>query len=174
MKRILIIAGPNGAGKTTYAETYLEEGGYRHFVNADLIAKGISPFDPDAAAVRAGRVMLELLDDLVEQGESFAFETTLSGLTYVAKIRLWKSLEYEVRLLFVQLDSADLAVRRVSNRVREGGHNIPEEVIRRRFEAGIKNFQDVYRDLVDDWILVDNSGESAVIIERKRRDESLE
>ena len=165
LKRILIIAGPNGAGKTTYASRYLPQTPYRNFVNADLIAKGLSPFDPDSVAIKAGRLMLETLDELAARGEDFAFETTLSGLGYVSRIREWQSNGYRVTIVFLKLKTADWAVERVAERVAQGGHNIPPDVIRRRFEGGWQKFCEVYRDLCDDWAVVDNSGEDPVIIE---------
>ena len=171
-KRILIIAGPNGAGKTTYANAWLQKGGYRHFVNADLIAKGLSPFDPDAAAVQAGRLMLEKLDELAARGESFAFETTLSGLGYVRRIQEWKKQGYRITLVFLRLQDPEQSVERVAQRVSLGGHNIPPEVARRRFGKGLANFYEVYRNLVHDWALVDNSGENPVMIERSDRYEA--
>jgi predicted ABC-type ATPase len=158
-RKIVIIAGPNGAGKTTFAREYLpREADCPDFINVDLIASGLSPFDPDRAALRAGRLMLQEINRRVEAGESFAFETTLSGRNYARAIPRWRAAGYYVKLVFLSLPSADLAVARVLTRTAQGGHSVPEEVIRRRFDAGLQNFQRLYRRLVDRWVLYDNSG----------------
>jgi predicted ABC-type ATPase len=168
-KRILIIAGPNGAGKTTFAFEYLRhEAAMKNFINADLIAQGLSPLNPESAAVQAGRIMLQMEESLAAAGQSFAIETTLSGLTYLRRIREWQSQGYKVSLIFLWLPDADWAKSRVGLRVREGGHNIPRDVIERRYRRGWQNFQNVYRSLVDRWILYDNSGSRAVMIEEGR------
>lgn len=165
-KKIIIIAGPNGAGKTTFARTFLpEEAQCPRFINADLIAAGLSPFAPEAAAIKAGRLMLEEIDEAVAHGESFAFETTLSGIGYRQRIRLWRRFGYHVSLFFLRLPDAEAAIDRVATRVRQGGHNIPEDVIRRRFAAGLRNFDTVYKAEVDAWALYDNSGEEPRLIE---------
>lgn len=157
MKKIIIIAGPNGAGKTTFARNFLPaEAQTLRFINADLIAAGLAPFNPDAAAIKAGRLMLEEIDECVLAGESFAFETTLSGLSYLGKIKRWKQLGYEVKLWFLSLPSADVAASRVEVRVSQGGHNIPEHVIRRRFKAGLHNFHNLYSKAVDSWVVYDS------------------
>jgi predicted ABC-type ATPase len=131
-KRILIIAGPNGAGKTTFAQEFLPgEAGCPHFVNADLIAAGLSPFTPELAAVRAGRIMLDQIHEHVRKGESFAFETTLSGRIYMRLIPRWQAEGYIVKLFFLKLPSPEMAIARVRQRVAAGGHNVPEDVIRR-------------------------------------------
>src|SRR5690348_1733389 len=132
-KRILILAGPNGAGKTTFAGEFLpDEAQCPTFVNADLIAAELSPLRPELAAMRAGRLMLERIGDLVARGESFAFETTLADRGYVRRIAGWQRAGYHVTILFLSLPSADAAIERVQLRVAQGGHAIPEEVIRRR------------------------------------------
>lgn len=165
-KKILIIAGPNGAGKTTFAKAFLpQEADCPRFLNADLIAAGLSPFAPEVAAIKAARLMLKEMAACVETGESFAFETTLSGHVYLRHIEQWRGLGYHVSLFFLSLPSAELAVARVAERVRQGGHNIPEPVIRRRLEAGRKNFEYYYREAVDAWALYDNSGNEPVLIE---------
>lgn len=157
-KRIVIIAGPNGAGKTTFAREFLpNEADCPNFVNADLIAAGLSPFAPELAAFKAGRLMLEAIAEHARRGESFAFETTLSGLTYIRMIPKWQSDGYTVTLIFLSLPSAEMALDRVVARVAQGGHNVPQAVVRRRFAAGIKNFER-YKLLVDGWQLYDNSG----------------
>lgn len=170
-KEILIIAGPNGAGKTTFAtEFLLNEADCPTFVNADMIAAGLSPFEPERSAMQAGRLMLRMIDDYVKRGESFAFETTLSGRGYARQIPRWQAKGYRVELYFLRLPTPDMAVARVRNRVREGGHHVPEEVIRRRFDAGWRNFNEIYRDIVDEWALYDASGGSPVIIEEGQRE----
>jgi predicted ABC-type ATPase len=165
MKKIIIIAGPNGAGKTTFAREFLpNEAGCPQFVNADLIAAGLSPFAPDVAAVKAARIMLESITELERRGESFAFETTLSGLVYAKRIRRWREAGYHVTLFFLSLPNPQMAIDRVAERVRQGGHNVPSEVIRRRFDAGLLNFERVYRDAVDTWAMYDNAGDEPVQI----------
>jgi predicted ABC-type ATPase len=165
IKRIVIIAGPNGAGKTTFAREFLPtDVALPNFVNADLIAAGLSPFAPDLAAFKAGRIMLETIADYAKRGESFSFETTLSGLTYAQMIPVWRSSGYLVKLIFLSLPNVEIALERVATRVMQGGHNVPEDVIRRRFEHGIKNF-DRYKALVDSWQLYDNSGAPPVLLD---------
>ena len=164
---IVIIAGPNGAGKTTFAFSYLDvEARGLAFVNADLIAAGLSPLDPQAAAVKAGRLMLAEIDRLAAEGRSFAFETTLAGRGYLRRIDSWRRIGYRVTLLFLSLPSPEEAVDRVRHRVAQGGHNIPEDVIRRRFEAGLANLRERYGPIVDGWVLYDNAGHTPVIVER--------
>jgi predicted ABC-type ATPase len=164
-KRIVIIAGPNGAGKTTFAREFLpNEADCPSFVNADLIAAGLSPFAPELAAFKAGRLMLEEIASYVKRGDNFAFETTLSGVTYAQMIPVWRSSGYVVELAFLSLPDVEMAIERVAIRVKQGGHNVPEEVIRRRFAHGIKNFER-YKLLVDSWQLYDNSYIPAVLIE---------
>jgi predicted ABC-type ATPase len=158
-QKIVIIAGPNGAGKTTFAREFLpNEAHCPTFINADLIAAGISPFAAESVAVRAGRLMLTEIENQVQNRKSFAFETTLSGRAYLHKIREWQIMGYHVKLVYLSLPSADLAVARVAARVAQGGHNIPEDVIRRRFSQGLHNFNKLYQSIVDAWILYDNSG----------------
>lgn len=164
--KIIIIAGPNGAGKTTFAREFLpQEAGCPVFVNADLIAAGLSPFAPERAAIQAGRLMLEVIAQHVTKRESFAFETTLSGLSYARQIPQWRQLGYRVELFFLSLPSADVAVQRVAERVRQGGHDIPEATIRRRFEAGKRLFFELYQPLVDQWVFYDNSGDEPVLMD---------
>jgi len=166
MKKIIIIAGPNGAGKTTFACEFLpNEAGCPQFVNADLIAAGLSPFAPGVAAIKAARIMLERITELERRGESFAFETTLSGLVYARRIRRWRKSGYHVTLLFLALPNPKMAIDRVAERVRQGGHNVPTDVIRRRFAAGLRNFDKIYRDAVDAWVMYDNSGYEPVLID---------
>jgi len=164
-KRILILAGPNGAGKTTFAREFLvREGSCPSFLNADLIAAGLSPFDPGRAALRSGRLMLELIAEHVARGESFAFETTLAGRNFARAIEQWRSVGYHVSLIFLSLPSAELAVQRVAQRVRQGGHSVPEEDVRRRFSRGLDHFETLYKPLVDRWALYDNAGDAPILI----------
>ncbi len=164
--RIIIIAGPNGAGKTTFARSFLPaEAGLPRFINADLIAAGLAPFAPETAAVKAARLMLAEIDQCVQHGESFAFETTLSGVGYLRHIDQWKAQGYWVSLIFLRLPSVETAITRVAERVRHGGHDVPEEVIRRRFASGWTNFQRLYRPAVSDWALYDNTDGEPVMLE---------
>jgi len=164
-KRIIIIAGPNGAGKTTFAREYLmKEAHCPEFVNVDLIAAGLSPFNPERAAIQAGRIMLTEIQRRVRKGESFALETTLSGHVYARMIPEWRNSGYRVRLIFLQLPDSKMAISRVKMRVAQGGHNVSSKVVRRRFEAGLRNFQDVYKHLVDKWEWYDNSGTTPQLI----------
>ena len=157
MKKIIIIAGPNGAGKTTFARDFLPaEAQTIRFINSDLIAAGLAPFNPESAGLRAGRLMLEEIDACVGAGSSFAFETTLSGLSYLRKITIWQGLGYQVKLWFLSLPNDDVAVSRVAVRVAQGGHHIPEAVIRRRFKAGLANFHQRYSQVVDSWAFYDS------------------
>ena len=163
-KKIIIIAGPNGAGKSTFAKRYLPHAtGCSIFVNADEIAAALSPGRPEAAAVRAGRLMLQTLAAYAREGRSFAFETTLSGRGYVRMIKRWQHTSYHVKLVFLSLNSAEQAIERVARRVRAGGHHIPEDVIRRRFDAGIRNFNDVYRHCVNHWEWYDNIHDAPIL-----------
>jgi len=157
--QVYVIAGPNGAGKTTFAREFLPSYVHcREFINADLIAAGLSPFAPEKQALRAGRLVLMRIRELASAGLNFGFETTLSGRTYVPIVRQLRNQGYRVHLFFLWLPNANLAVARVANRVRQGGHAIPESVIRRRFLLGLRNFNALYSPLVDDWWLFNASG----------------
>lgn len=170
-KRIFVIAGPNGAGKTTFAREFLpNEAECPLFVNADLIAAGLSPFRSDQVAVQAARVMLRQIDDHARQGRSFAFETTLSGRRHARRIPRWREQGYRVKLFFLRLPTPEAAIARVARRVSEGGHDVPEPVIRRRFDAGRRNFEGIYRDLVDAWAVYDNSGDVPILVAQGRRE----
>lgn len=164
--RVIIIAGPNGAGKTTFAREFLlHEADCPVFVNADLIAVGLSPFRPEVAAVRAGRWMLREIAGKAVAGESFAFETTLSGRGYARQIPRWQAMGYHVKLLFLGLPSVEMAIARVAARVAQGGHKVSEPVVRRRYAAGMVNFREVYCAQVDAWALYDNTGSMPVLLE---------
>lgn len=154
-KKIIIIAGPNGAGKTTFAKDFLPQEAHTfRFINADLIAAGLAPFNPESVSFKAARLMLNELDEYTKAGESFAFETTLSGTHYLQRIEEWKDLGYTVKLWFIALSSPELATSRVAERVAQGGHNIPEDVIRRRHKAGLENLPK-YQKAVNSWVLLD-------------------
>jgi predicted ABC-type ATPase len=156
---VVILAGPNGAGKSTAAPSLLRETlRVREFVNADVIAQGISGFEPDAAALQAGRVMVSRLKSLAKSGVDFAFETTLASRTFAPWIRILRSEGYAFSLVFLWLPSVEAAIARVRERVRAGGHAVPEETIRRRFEAGLRNFFQIYRPLANRWRFYNNGG----------------
>ena len=162
--RCVVIAGPNGAGKTTFARRYLpEDAAVVHFVNADLIASGLSPLKPELAAIAAARLVLQEIDRLAAERMDFAFETTCSGLTYVRRLKAWKQAGYRIDL---RLHSAQLALRRIAARVRQGGHDVPQADVVRRFSGGWENFQRIYRPLADSWAVYDNSGRAPRLLEK--------
>ena len=164
-KRILIFAGPNGAGKTTLATEYLpSEMRCPAFLNADSIAAGISPFQQSSIAFRASRLLLESIQEHADSGNSFAFETTLSGHGYSRSIPNWRERGYFVQLFYLRLSDPELAVTRVRQRVSEGGHDVPEQVIRRRYHTGWRNLERIYQELVDEWRIYDNSGSKSVLL----------
>jgi predicted ABC-type ATPase len=165
-RKIIIIAGPHGAGKTTFARTFLPgEGDCPRFINADLIAAGLSPFAPERAATKAARLMLGEIHACAHRGESFAFETTLAGLSYLHLIWQWQKAGYRVHLYFLALTSADASVARVAERTRQGGIDIPEEIVRRQFAAGLRNFEHHYRECADAWIKYDTLSEQPLFLE---------
>ena len=172
--QVVVIGGPNGAGKTTISREVLERTlGIREFVNADAIAAGLSGFDPERAAFRAGRVMLERLRELAEQRASFAFESTLASRTFAPWLRDLVDRGFAVHVLYVWLRTPELAVRRVRARVKKGGHGIPDEVIRRRYARSAANFVGLYRPIVErsgGWIVYDNSGNAAEVVAQGRVD----
>lgn len=158
MPHVIIIAGPNGAGKTTAAPALLNHAlDISHFVNADTIAAGLSAFAPEKAAIQAGRAMLERMRYLANEGENFAFETTLASRSFAPWIADLKMKGYLFHLTFLRLDNADLAVSRVAERVKLGGHFVPEDTIRRRYVAGLKNFFSLYTPIADSWQMYDNT-----------------
>ena len=159
MARLLyIIAGCNGAGKTTASMTILPKALLvREFVNADEIAKGLSPFNPEGVAIEAGRLMLERIDCLLKRGESFSIETTLATRSYINLVRRAHAEGYQVHLIYFWLKSPELAMQRVAERVAHGGHNIPQDVIVRRYSAGISNLFNLFVNEVDSWMIYDNS-----------------
>lgn len=173
-KNLYVIAGCNGAGKTTASFTILPEIlDCKEFVNADEIAKGLSPFQPDKVAVEAGRIMISRINNLLEDELSFAFETTLATKSYKNKILLARNKGYTVTLLFFWLQTIDLAKERVATRVLEGGHNIPKDVIERRYINGIKNLFSIYIPIVDELMIFDNSQMKSELIASKSTMSSL-
>lgn len=157
---VYIIAGPNGAGKTTFACKFLPDfADCYEFVNADLIAGGLSPFAPEAAAIQAGRHLLDRIHKLAREQTDFAFETTLSGRSYLLFLQNLKKSGYKIHLFFLWIHNIDLALERIAGRVRQGGHNVPEDIVRRRFHKGLRNFFHIYRPLADTWTIFDNSTE---------------
>ena len=163
----VIIAGPNGAGKTTFAREFLtKQRGIERFVNADLIAAGLSPLKPELAARAAGRLVLRELELLVAAQADFAFESTLSGRSYVDRIQRWKRSGYRVEIVFLKLMSPKLALKRIAARVSQGGHDVPKADVLRRFVRGKENFEKLYKPLADSWALYDNSASAPILLER--------
>jgi len=166
MSTVYVMAGPNGAGKTTFATEFLPEFvACQEFLNADLIAAGLSPFAPETQNLRAGRLLLERIHESVRARVDFAFETTLAGRGYARMLKTFRQQGYRVVLFFLWLPSVELAVSRVAMRVRQGGHHIPEVDIRRRYTAGLRNFFGLYRGVIDAWWLYDASELPPVLIE---------
>lgn len=158
MPHVIVIAGANGAGKSTIAPYLLRDAlGISEFVNADVLAQGLSAFAPETAAMAAGRIMLRRLDELANERRDFAFETTLSTRSFLLRLSKMRQNGYEFSLFFLWLADADLAVRRVAERVRRGGHDIPETTVERRYEKGLRNFFTLYQPIADNWYFYDNS-----------------
>lgn len=164
-RQLYIISGCNGAGKTTASYTVLPEVlQCKEFVNADEIARGLSPFNPESVAIEAGRLMLHRIEELLKNRENFSIETTLATKSYVRLVRRAQEQGYKVSLIYFWLTSPDLAIQRVAQRVRNGGHDIPKEVVMRRYQAGIDNLFNIYMPGVDYWLLADNSETPRVIV----------
>lgn len=164
-KMLYIIGGCNGAGKTTASYTVLPDIlECREFVNADEIARGLSPFNPEGVAIEAGRLMLKRIEELLASEVSFSIETTLATRSYINLVRRARSRGYRITLLFFWLSSPELAIKRVAERVRMGGHNIPEDIIRRRYTSGICNLLEIFSNEVDFWSIYDNSENPRKII----------
>jgi predicted ABC-type ATPase len=174
MPNLYIISGCNGAGKTTASFTVLPEMlDCREFVNADEIARGLSPFQPEKVAIEAGRIMLQRIDELLKKQEDFAIETTLATRSYVQTIKKAMEKGYNVTLVYFWLNSPQLAIARVKRRVTEGGHNIPEEIIRRRYKKGIHNLFKLFIPICDYWIIIDNSQKPYIIVAEGQEDQEL-
>lgn len=162
---VYIVAGPNGAGKSTFARLFLPEyADCREFVNADLIAAGLSPFHPEGLAIQAGRLMLERVETLARRRVDFGFETTLAGRGYTSLLKRLKDSGYRIHVFFLWLPSVEMALARVRDRVLAGGHSVPEEVVRRRFSRGLANLFKLYAPLLDSWLVFDNAGEQPRIV----------
>jgi len=179
-KSVYIIAGPNGSGKTTFATKFLPEyAKCPNFVNADLIAQGLSPFSPGAAAIKAGKLVLEQIHHFANKGVDFAFETTLAGKLYVNLLKSLKAKGYKTCLFFLWIPDTDLAISRIKNRVAQGGHDVPTKDVLRRFDRSISNFFRLYQPFLDSWILFNNAGAVPILIAEKKNakikivDESL-
>ncbi|MCX5698265.1 MAG: zeta toxin family protein [Candidatus Omnitrophica bacterium] len=169
MKTVYIIAGSNGSGKTTFARLFLPEYvNCPNFVNADLIAQGLAPFAPRSAAIKAGKLVLKQIHEFAERKLDFAFETTLSGTSYARLLQELKSQGYLMHLIFLWIPSPDLAIQRIKERVREGGHNVPADDVKRRFSRGISNFFKIYEPIVDSWMMFDNSKEKPILIAKRK------
>ena len=164
-KNLYIISGPNGAGKTTASYTVLPKILHcKEFVNADEIARGLSPFNPSGMAIEAGKLMLKRIDELLQKEESFSIETTLSTRSYFKLVETAHQKGYDVTLLYFWLKSPEQAIERVARRVSEGGHGIPQDIIVRRYWAGLNNLFNIYMPIVDSWMLVDNSATPRTIV----------
>ncbi len=159
MPNLYVIAGPNGSGKTTFATEFLRNyADCPAFINADTLARGLSGFSPDTVALKAGRILLEQIDAYAAKQMDFAFETTLSGTTYLARLKRLRESGYAIHLFFLWIPDVRLSLARVATRVKMGGHDVAEPVVRRRFHRGIANFLRHYQAVVDSWMLFDNSG----------------
>ena len=168
-KNTYIIAGPNGSGKTTFAREFLPD--YvrcPNFVNADLIARGLSPFSPEIMAIKAGKLVLRQIDDFAAKGVDFAFETTLAGKSYANLLKELKRKGYALHLFFLWIPNPDLAIERIKDRVRDGGHNVPTPDVKRRFTRSLRNFFELYEPLVNSWMLFDNSRTKPILIAKRR------
>jgi len=173
-KNVYVIAGPNGSGKTTFARKFLPD--YvkcRNFVNADLIAQGLSPFSPRSAAIRAGKIVLSQIHEFVRVGIDFSFESTLSGKLYVNLFKELKTKGYKLHLFFLWIPNAELAIARIADRVAEGGHDVPVQDVRRRFKRSIRNFFKLYQPLLDSWMLFDNAGSIPALIAKTKKGQIL-
>ncbi len=167
--QIYVIAGPNGAGKTTFASKFLPQyANCKNFVNADLIAGGLSPFAPRSAAIKAGKLLLDEIHSFAEKKLDFAFETTLSGRSYVSFLQKQKASGYSIHIFFLWIPDTELAVARIKDRVAGGGHDVAEVDVKRRFHRSIRNFLNIYRSFVDSWYLFDNSTEIPRLIAKEK------
>jgi predicted ABC-type ATPase len=168
-KNVYIIAGPNGSGKTTFANEFLPEyAKCPNFVNADLIAQGLSPFSPRAAAIKAGRLVLEQIRSLSEKNVDFAFETTLSGKSYVRLLAALKNKGYAINIFFLWIPNPEVALARIKDRVASGGHDVPAIDVKRRFSRGVYNFFKYYKPLSDTWLLFNNADATPKLIAKEK------
>jgi len=168
-KNVYIIAGPNGAGKTTFALKFLPEYvSCPNFINADLIARGLSPFSPGAAAIKAGKLVLEQIHQFANKRVDFAFETTLSGKLYVNLFKSLREKGYKIHIFFLWIPDADLAVSRIKSRVAQGGHDVPVRDVLSRFDRSIRNFFKLSGSLADSWLLFDNAGPIPILIAERK------
>jgi predicted ABC-type ATPase len=168
-RKVYIIAGPNGSGKTTFANKFLPSyAKCSNFVNADLIAQGLSPFSPRAAAIKAGRLVLEQIRRLADKKVDFAFETTLSGKFYVSFLKELKKKSYSINIFFLWIPNAELAISRIKDRVASGGHDVPSADVKRRFHRGIYNFLNYYKPLADTWLFFNNADAVPKLIAREK------
>ena len=161
----LIIAGPNGAGKTTFARQLLPRAGISDFINVDLIALGLAPLHPQTMQIQATRLFFQEFDRLSSAKASFAFESTLSGRSYLGRIQALKEQGYHIQICYLKVDAVKLSLQRVAHRVRQGGHDVPAEDIRRRFIKSWSNFNDLYRPLADTVYVFDNSTSTLTLLE---------
>jgi len=168
MPQIIVVGGPNGAGKSTFAyNLLLSEFGITEFVNADTIAKGISAYNYEDVAFEAGRIMLQRLQQLISEGKDFSFETTLSAKSFIPFLRGAKLAGYKITIIYFWVESSELAIDRIKQRVKEGGHFIEEKIVKRRYKRSINNFRNSYIKLVDDWMIFDNSKDEPILIAKK-------
>jgi predicted ABC-type ATPase len=172
-KTIEIFAGPNGSGKTTFADMALTKRDGALFLNSDSIAKGISPNGNEIAQYEAGRFMLEQIKHALKTKQSFSFETTMSGRVWISYLKKAKKAGYKIKIYFVFVKSIELSLKRIENRVKLGGHDIPEPIVRRRFERTFKNFMTLYAPLADEWVVIDNSGNGKIIAEKTKNKKKI-
>lgn len=169
-KNVYIIAGPNGAGKTTFAKKFLPDyAKCQNFINADLIAQGLSPFSPRLVAIKAGKLVLEQIHELANKNADFAFETTLAGKSYVTFLNKLKERDYSIYLFFLWIPNVNIALARIKERVEDGGHDVTQQDVKRRFHRGLYNFFKLYRPILDSWMLFDNSSTIPTLIAEEKK-----